>query len=358
MVSVSRWMARPRKVSQTQIARDLGVSQALVSLALNGRKTGISVETYDRIWARAIALGYTPKGMRVDSAPNTRRRREIGYILRSPLRLYSQSNFFSHVQHGLHTTLEAVGCTALFLGAEDELDAGKLRQTFESRESLVGTVLLGEVGVRFLDRVRALTPRIVAVSAGFPGFCHSVNSNEQQAVELLVDHLVAQGHKEIGWLGGNLGLGRHTQRRNALKTALELRGLTARDEYWIDEASGDRIAGSNAVSNLFARRRDKHFPTALICYNGLVARGAVNTLHKLGLAVPDEISVVAVDHTRVLFEENPVLTGASAIPEKMGEAAARLILESLESDRGGFTDLVLPAELVLGTSSGPRPKAG
>jgi len=77
-----------RKISQTQIARDLGVSQALVSLALNGRSEGIHPETYRRIWDRAISQGYLPKGMRVESAPDKSRIQQIGFILRSPFRLY------------------------------------------------------------------------------------------------------------------------------------------------------------------------------------------------------------------------------------------------------------------------------
>jgi len=46
-----------KKVSQQKIAEDLGVSQALVSLALNGRKDGIGPDTYKRIWEHAISLG-------------------------------------------------------------------------------------------------------------------------------------------------------------------------------------------------------------------------------------------------------------------------------------------------------------
>ncbi len=349
-------MPRSRTVSQTRIARDLGVSQALVSLALNGRKAGIHAETYQRIWDRAAQLGYSPKGMRVEVSPHARRVREVGYILRSPLRLYSQSNFFSHVQHGLHTTLEAVGCAALFLGAEDELNAKKLERVFNDRESLFGTVLLGEVGLRFLDRVRARAKRVVAVSASFPGFCHSVNSNEQQAVELLIEHLVAQGHERIGWFGGNVGLSRHTQRRNALGNALELRGLPRLEDYWIDLPDGDRNAGAEAARALLGHARKKSFPTAIVCYNGMMARGAVNALHQKGLSIPGDLSVVAIDQTRVITEESPTITGASAAPEKMGEAAARLILESNGEAGGGFADLVLPAQLLTGESSGARAK--
>ena len=63
-------MPRPaKKVSQTQLAKELGISQALVSLVLNGRRQGISPDSYDRIWAHAVKRGYSPKGMHLASCP-------------------------------------------------------------------------------------------------------------------------------------------------------------------------------------------------------------------------------------------------------------------------------------------------
>ena len=62
-------MPRPKKISQTQLARELGISQALVSLALNGRKEGINAETYERVWAHATKRGYSPKGMHLAASP-------------------------------------------------------------------------------------------------------------------------------------------------------------------------------------------------------------------------------------------------------------------------------------------------
>jgi LacI family transcriptional regulator len=60
-------------ISQQRIAQDLGVSQALVSLVLNGKRENISEESYQRIWNYALKLGYRPKGMKLsgDQAPST-----------------------------------------------------------------------------------------------------------------------------------------------------------------------------------------------------------------------------------------------------------------------------------------------
>ncbi|MEO6246099.1 MAG: helix-turn-helix domain-containing protein, partial [Opitutaceae bacterium] len=119
-------MSRPaKKISQTQLARELGISQALVSLVLNGRRQGISADTYDRIWARAVQRGYRPKGMHLAASPAAQGR-QVGIILRAPLRLNTPTMYFGHVQHGLHTAIEAREYATVFLGAEDQLDQKKL----------------------------------------------------------------------------------------------------------------------------------------------------------------------------------------------------------------------------------------
>ncbi len=346
-------MARQTKISQMRIARDLGVSQGLVSLALNGRRTGINARTYDRIWEHATRLGYAPKGMHLAGALATLRPRQVGFILRAPLRLHSQSNFFSHVQHGLHTTLQAAGCSTVFLGTEEDLTAEKLERALGDSRSLLGVVLFGEVRPRFLGSLLKRNPRVVAISATHPGRCASVTSDERGAVGLLVDHLVGLGHTRFAWIGGNLALGRHRRRRGALRELLGSRGLPPAQEIRIAGAEADRAQGAEAAARWLASTRRSAPATALVCYNGLMARGLVNALHKAGVAVPGDVSVAAIDRTRVLTEEHPFLTGAAALPEEMGEAAARLLLERTDDGAHRLHEIVLPARIRPGESTGP-----
>src|SRR5205085_1541291 len=177
-------VVRPKKkISQTLLAKELGVSQALVSLALNGRSVGINPDTYKRIWDRAISLGYLPKGMRVESTPDSSRAKQIGYILRAP--------------------------------------------------------------------------RVVAVSARYPGPCHSVLGNEPEALTEVVRHLFNLGHQRIGWLGGNASLGRHDARLAALKAALEPLGLKLGPRYTIVLQQADRAEGAEAIHAMLKHERRK-----------------------------------------------------------------------------------------------------
>lgn len=345
-------MPKKGKVSQQKIAQSLGVSQTLVSLALNGRREAMSAETYRKIWEHAVTSGYSPKGMSLEQAMAGSRPRQVGSILRAPLKLYNVSNFFSHVQHGLHVALEARGFTSVFLGTEDNLTQDKLAQLLRVAHGCEGVVLLGEVARPFLQTLRAHTRNIVAVSACYPGLCHSVQANEQQSLTLLVAHLAALGHRRIGWMGGNRGMLRHEQRFAAFRQALQDQGLPELEAYWNFQDDADRVEGAQAARELLRSRGKPDFPTAFIVYNGLMARGAINALLQNQVAVPRELSIVAVDATRVMEEDEPAITAASANPETMGEAAARLLLDQPLAEEC-FNDLVLPSRLTVRATSGP-----
>ncbi len=345
-------MRPKKKISQTLLAKELGVSQALVSLALNGRSAGINPDTYKRIWDRAIALGYLPKGMRVESTPDSSRVRQIGYILRAPLRLYIPSTYFGHVQHGLHQELEAHGHRLVFLGAEDELTPEKLRSFLHPSNHLAGVVVLGEVARPFMDGLCKLTRRVVAVSARYQGLCHSVLGNEPEALTEIVRHLFNLGHQRIGWLGGNAALGRHDARLTALKAAMQPLGLALDPRYTIVLKQADRAEGAEAIHAMLKHARRKDFPTAFVTYNTQMAMGASLGLQREGWKVPGDISLASADVSRLSIEGTLRITGAGTSPDKLGEAAARLVMgEGAAAE--GYTDLVLPAPLVVGNSTGP-----
>ncbi len=345
-------MRPKKKISQTQLAKELGVSQALVSLALNGRSVGINPDTYKRIWEHAISLGYLPKGMRVESTPDSSRARQIGYILRAPLRLYIPSTYFGHVQHGLHQELESQAHRLIFLGAEDELTPDKLRQLLHPSYHLGGVVVLGEVARPFMLELCKLTRRVVAVSARYHGLCHSVLGNEPEALTEIVRHLFNLGHQRIGWLGGNASLGRHDARLAALKAALEPLGLSLDPRYTTVLKQADRAEGAEAIHAMLKHSRRKDFPTAFVTYNTQMAMGASLGLQREGWKVPGDISLASADVSRLSIEGPLRITGAGTSPDKLGEAAARLVMGKGVAAEG-YTDLVLPAPLVVGNSTGP-----
>jgi LacI family transcriptional regulator len=340
------------KISQQRIAQDLGVSQALVSLVLNGKRENISEESYQRIWNHALKIGYRPKGMTLSGgrAPAT----NVGFILRAGVRLHTQSNFFSLVQHGLHAGLLTRGYHSVFLGAEDDLGPDTVQEMLR-RHQFTGLAVLGQVSLEFMQAIKTVQENVVVISASYPGLCHSVMPNEKQAVEQLVSHLADLGHRDFAWIGGDKGLDYNLRRHARLEDALQARGLKLSRRFSVDVETGDRLAGWEAADILMRKMSAKAFPTACVCGNASMARGVVNCLMQKGWRVPDQISLVAVDATRICEEEHPQLTGAHADPEQIGTTAAELLMRSAEAKDEVLSDIIIPSRLTIRETSSKAP---
>lgn len=114
----------------------------------------------------------------------------------------------------------------------------------------------------------------------------------------------------------------------------------------------DRAEGAEAIHAMLKHARRKDFPTAFVTYNTQMAMGASLGLQREGWKVPGDISLASADVSRLSIEGALRITGAGTSPDKLGEAAARLVMgEGVAAE--GFTDLVLPAPLVVGNSTGP-----
>ena len=345
-----------KKISQVQIAKELGVSQSLVSIVLNGRKEGISPDTYERIWDYAREHGYSPKGMKLplDAGMGDSAMKAVGYFLRAPLRLANKSNFFSHVAQGLHDYLREKKVNMVFLGSEADISAKELQSPSWKKMPLAGIVIMGEVQQDFLNAVRDLEKPLVYLSARSPGFCHSVNANEYQAAEDLVDHLYELGHRHFAFLGGMCARMRNDERLAGLRSALSRHDLKLPDSAVLTLDDAERKQGYQMVEMLLSNP-PKPFPTALVCVNGLLARGVLSRLFVEGFKVGEDISVVAFDNTRVCSEELPGITSASSIPEELGREAGRILLDPNLHGGDSLLDVVLPSKFFQRQSSGPVP---
>ncbi|HAV12144.1 MAG TPA: hypothetical protein DCX06_01430 [Opitutae bacterium] len=319
-------------------------------MVLNGRRKGVSETAYNKIWDHARKSGYRPKGIATELLAPNNGHKTVGFLLREGVKLYNQSPFFGHVQHGIHDYLAEQGISLLFLGVENDLQVEHLKQ-LQNPDSFLGLVILGEVSRQFMQAMLKLDSRIVTVSSQYSGLCDSVVSNEEQAADLLVQHLMDLGHTKFAWLGGNRDTQRAKARLRAVQSALHIRGLELDPKFCIEVKSGDRREGTEAAEALL-KTSGKNIPTAWLSFNGAMARGASTYLLSNGFKIPEDISIAAFDNTRICEEEYPTLTGAATSPELMGRVAAELLLESSQNEKKRFADTVLSVDLTARKSTG------
>lgn len=148
-------------------------------------------------------------------------------------------------------------------------------------------------------------------------------------------------------------MGRFHDRLKGLKHSLESRGLHLESRFSLKSVEADRKEGFEFARKIIEIAEGPEMPTAWVCLNGLIARGAINCLFQNGIKVGTEVSVAAIDMTIVCQEENPTITCAGADPEILGSEAGRLLMSAISGEAVALSDETLPSTFLAGESTGP-----
>uniref|UniRef100_UPI0037C69BE7 LacI family DNA-binding transcriptional regulator n=1 Tax=Nocardioides terrisoli TaxID=3388267 RepID=UPI0037C69BE7 len=157
-------------------------------------------------------------------------------------------------------------------------------------------------------------------------------------------NLAQLGHRRAVYLAGPRESWQNQERWRAVQQA-RIFGL----EATLVQTDGTLESGFHSIEEAL-----KTDPTALIGFNDLVAVGAISALRRKALAVPRDLSVTGFDDSALGRYTEPRLTTAKSPMLQLGDEAWRLVWTALEGERPENPPL-LPAEVVLGQSTGPRP---
>lgn len=122
---------------------------------------------------------------------------------------------------------------------------------------------------------------------------------------------------------------------------------------------GDKVTPD--LGYMFAKRflARNHGPfTALFAYNDTSAIGAIRAIHEAGLQVPDDISVVGFDDIESAAHNNPAITTVRQPLQKMGELAARTLLNQIEKGEPYVAEITIEPEFVVRSSTAPARQSG
>ena len=157
--------------------------------------------------------------------------------------------------------------------------------------------------------------------------CLCFHNDLSSAIEQAVRHLYNLGHTRIAFLGGPALSPSSTLRGKSFLDSLALCGLDYPPDYFLGggyDANSGALAVLQMLSSLPAGRR----PTALLCFNDLVAIGAIQQLHKAGLRLPDDMAVIGCDNIFFAAYTAPPLTTIDLYPEKTAQHAIQVLLRS------------------------------
>jgi LacI family transcriptional regulator/LacI family repressor for deo operon, udp, cdd, tsx, nupC, and nupG len=239
----------------------------------------------------------------------------------------------------------------LFLGNSDENTVQEKRYLDLMRaESVDGLILpassdsaqvvtaLGRQGIPVVCVDRRL-PRVALDTV--------IADNVHGAYEA-VDHLLRIGHRRIGFIGGRPQLSTSQERLEGYRVALQEHGI-AFDASLVREGDSRQAGGRALAGELLRLDRP---PTALFVGNNLMTLGALETIHLLGLRIPEEIAIVSYDDIPWALALNPPLTAVRQPGHEIGRRAAELLLQRIADPKRSTTLLVLKPELVVRQSCG------
>jgi LacI family transcriptional regulator, repressor for deo operon, udp, cdd, tsx, nupC, and nupG len=327
------------------IARIAGVSMATASRALNNAP-GVATATRERVLAVAAQLSYvvSPEASRL-SGGSTRR-----VALVAP---HISRWFFATLLEGLEAVLRDADLDVLLYHVGDAKDRRDFFDRLPARRKVDAVVVLA-FPVAELERQRLELMGVSIVAAGgqitaYPYVCIDDEAAGRQAV----DHLIFLGHRRIAMIAAvdpaQPGWPAVSGRSNAYTAALRDAGIAVNDDLIVTVDWGGS-EGADAMAKLLGLREP---PTAVFAHSDEVALGAIRTIRRAGLRVPEDISVIGIDG-HPLAELTDLSTVCQPVYEQ-GVLAAQMVLGLL---RGEDVEqaITLPTQLVIRRSTAPPPR--
>lgn len=309
-----------KAVTIHDVAAEADVSKSTVSLALRGSDL-VRDETADKVRAAARKLGYVYNRR----AAGLRRRSSdtIGVLINDLM-----NPFFAEVLVGIERRLVEAGYTVLMAHTDEDPDRqAKVLQSM--REQNAAGIALCPV----LGTPAALTrtigswgmPLVVMVRTLGSGRYDFAGSDNAEGVRQATAYLVAAGHRRIAFLGGLSGPVLE-QRLKGYRQALSRAGLKV-DARLIRAARPTRAEGYECMRALL---ESGNRVRAAVCYNDLVAFGALRALGERGLRAGRDFALVGFDNVVDAEHSNPPLSTVDVRPGEIGEHAAQLLLRRIE----------------------------
>jgi LacI family transcriptional regulator len=339
-----------KKTSLNDIAQQLGVSKTLVSLVLNGkaREHRISDEVCKKVVELAKKLNYKPnqiaKGLR------TGKTNSIGLIIAD-----IANPFFGKLGREIEKEASIHGYRVMFCSSDENAEKSREQIEMLQQGQVDGFIIAPPAGSenQILALKRSKTP-FVLIDRHFPDIetNYIVVDNVQASYEATT-HLINKGYRKIACVTLNVHLNNMNQRVLGYKQAL-IDNHIGIDEQLIKMMpfSHEKDDLIDAVKQLEPGNKNKveavFFTTSKLGIMG------IETIHSLGLVIPDDIAVVSFDDPDAYKISQPPISAIAQPLKEIGRESVKVLLELMNNKKGNpeIKKIVLKANFIPRKSSG------
>ncbi|MER7488258.1 LacI family DNA-binding transcriptional regulator [Streptomyces sp. NPDC126497] len=323
------------------VARAAGVSQAAVSLVLGDKWRGrVSETTAERVREAARSLGYRPNL----AARNLRLGRTRTVLLVVPA---LTTEFFAGVYTGAARVASRHGFGVVLYPSPEGI--GPARDPFASAQAALDGVIASSMAAEALTAIRGDQLPLVMLDSDPDGSvgAATVNLDIADGVRQVTDHLLALGHRHFLHLAADVASWTFEVRARELAARLrEVPDTSLRTARAPISIKGAQASAEAALAGAPAPR-----PTAVICDDDQLAAGTYKAARRLGLRIPEELSVTGLDDLALATAIDPELTTVRLDAELFGERGMQALLAVLEGRVPPGGDIQV--ELVVRGSTAP-----
>ena len=296
-----------------------GVSHSTVSRALNNHPA-LARETVDRIQQLARELNYVPSHFA--RSLKTNRSYMLGVIVHR-----IADPFYSEVLGGIQNLAHQFQYSMFVSAFESDVERqvsliqgmfGRQADALIIGDSFFTSEHVTELGIH--------VPTVYIHNRATEILPHSIYHDDVNATRELTRHLLDLGHRRIAFGGNERGGLLHQQRRAGVVAELKDAGLDLPEEYDLLAPNGQMSSGAVLAKQLLSMP-DR--PTAMICFNDMLAIGVMQTLQQANIRIPEDISVTGFDDLPLAEFTYPALTTYCQPSWELGQMAARVALHLL-----------------------------
>jgi LacI family transcriptional regulator len=327
------------------IARVAGVPVSAVPLVL-GNRPGVSPERRARIQNAARALGYEYQ--------RPTRRHRLGLVIEARGIPIFTDFYYGEILVGIQAEAKRLGLSVWLHTFDPEVE--RIEDVAASARDEVDGFIVVSGGDMTDERITHLSttglPTILVDNFLLGHNIHAVTADNFGAGHLATAHLLALGHRRIGMIVGPRTYRKFVHRQAGYIDALAAAGIAYDASLAPPPPPRDAPLGEAQLTQLLALPSDKR-PTAIVAVNDRHAARALLTLHRLGVRVPHELSVVGIGDVEEATTTIPPLTTVVIPRREMGELGVRRLVELLAGTAPPPFKTVLYSTLVKRESTAP-----
>ena len=325
---------RTARITIEDVAAEARVSIATVSRVMHG-KTGVAPGTTSRVRETVNRLGY--ESSLVARSLRSRRTHVLGVSVNEI------EPFSAELLKGVARAIRGSGYELIvYAGGQPGPEAAGWERRHLSRLNGMltdGTVLVTPevLEVSTTVPVVAVDPHVGA--SGLP----AVTSDNRSGAILATEHLISLGHRRIAHLSGRPDLRSSELREEGYRHALERAGIAV-DPQLVQVGGYTADTAREPIRRLLLM---PYRPTAVFAANDVSAIQTIRAANEIGLAIPDDLSVVGFDNIPESALVGPPLTTIDQSIQQMGYEAALMLIRIIDNPGSGRTQVTLPTELVI-----------